>query len=235
MRIWIARPEPGATRTAERLVGMGHVPLVAPVLVVEANDASPPQGRFDGVLVTSANALRQASRWRHLHDVPVFAVGARSAALARESGFSSVRNAEGDAVALAALVRREVSPGSSLLHAVGEDRKAEPGASLTEAGFRVTTFVAYGARPLASLPAEVAMAFGGPGALTGMLHYSRRSAATACELSMSAGYGGAFAALRHYCLSADVAAPLAQAGIAPYFVSEQANEDALLAGLKSGF
>ncbi|MEE7475054.1 uroporphyrinogen III synthase, partial [Methylobacterium hispanicum] len=32
MRIWVARPEPGAARTAARLRERGHLPLVAPVL-----------------------------------------------------------------------------------------------------------------------------------------------------------------------------------------------------------
>ncbi|MFD1301411.1 uroporphyrinogen-III synthase [Methylobacterium marchantiae] len=235
MRIWIARPEPGATRTAERLVALGHEPLVAPILVVEATDAPPPRGPFDGLLVTSANALRHAAGWGHLHGVPVFAVGARTAALARQKGFVSVRTAEGNAADLAGLVVRTVSPGASLLHAAGEDRKAEPVSSLTAAGFTMTTFVAYGARPLACLPDHVAKAFDGPDALAGMLHYSRRSAATARELAEAAGYGGAFAALRHYCLSVDVAAPLAEAGIAAHFIAGQANEESLLAGLRSGF
>lgn len=235
MRIWIARPEPGATRTAGRLAALGYEPLVAPVLVVEATGAPLPPGVFDGILVTSANALRQASQWRPIHHLPVFAVGVRTAALARECGFVSVKTADGNAADLVDLVVREVSSGASLLHLAGEDRKAEPAASLTRAGFRVTTHIAYGARPVASLPTVVATALGPPSTLTGMLHYSRRSAATACELAWQAGYGGAFAALRHYCLSADVAVPLAQAGIAPHFVAEQANEESLLAGLTSGF
>ena len=235
MRIWIARPEPGATRTAGRLAALGYEPLVAPVLVVEATGAPLPPGVFDGILVTSANALRQASQWRPIHHLPVFAVGARTAVLARECGFVSVKTADGNAADLVDLVVREVSPGASLLHLAGEDRKAEPAASLTRAGFRVTTHIAYGARPVASLPTVVATALGPPSTLTGVLHYSRRSAATACELAWQAGYGGAFAALRHYCLSADVAVPLAQAGIAPHFVAEQANEESLLAGLTSGF
>jgi uroporphyrinogen-III synthase len=235
IRIWIARPEPGATRTAERLSALGFEPLVAPVLVVAATDAPLPEGPFDGLVVTSANALRQASRWHPLHSVPVFAVGARTAALAREFGFTSVKTADGNAADLVGLVEREVSPGASLLHVAGEDRKAEPEASLTRAGFRLTSHIAYGARAVPSLPALVASALATPSTLTGVLHYSRRSAATACELAIKAGYGGAFAALRHYCLSADVAAPLARAGIAPHFVAGQANEDSLLAGLTSGF
>lgn len=234
-RIWIARPEPGATRTAERLAALGFEPLVAPVLVVAATGAPLPEGPFDGLIVTSANALRQGADWRRFHHVPVFAVGARTAALARECGFASVKTADGNAADLVGLVEREVSPGASLLHAAGEDRKPEPAASLRGAGFRLTTHIAYGARPVASLPAVVALALGPPSTLTGVLHYSRRSAATACELAVEAGYGGAFAALRHYCLSADVAAPLARAGIAPHFVAGQAHEDSLLAGLTSGF
>ena len=169
-RIWIARPEPGATRTAERLSALGFEPLVAPVLVVAATDAPLPEGPFDGLVVTSANALRQASRWHPLHSVPVFAVGARTAALARECGFTSVKTADGNAADLVGLVEREVLPGASLLHVAGEDRKAEPEASLTRAGFRLTSHIAYGARAVPSLPALVALALARP------VHADRRAA-----------------------------------------------------------
>ncbi|MBN6822197.1 uroporphyrinogen-III synthase, partial [Methylobacterium organophilum] len=87
MRIWVARPEPGATRTGAALADLGHAPLVAPVLAVRPTAAAPPVGPFAALLLTSANAvsaLRPALRDAPaLRGLPVFAVGARTAALAR--------------------------------------------------------------------------------------------------------------------------------------------------------
>ena len=45
MRVWVARPEPGAARTGERLAALGHLPLVAPVLVVRPTGAALPHVR----------------------------------------------------------------------------------------------------------------------------------------------------------------------------------------------
>lgn len=232
MRIWVARPEPGATRTAARLSALGHRPLVAPVLDVAATGAALPDGVFAGLILTSANAVRaltpgDRARFR---TVPVFAVGTSTAAFATAAGFSEIRVAGGNAAALARLVTASVPPGAALLHATGTERKAEPGASLTAAGFGVRTCEVYTTRPAASLADAVADAME-TGALDAVLHYSRRSAAAARDLADARGLSGAFRALTHYCLSADVAAPLVCAGIAVHFVPERPDEDALLAGL----
>lgn len=239
MRIWVARPEPGATRTAERLAASGHAPLVAPVLVVATRRVTLPAGSFAGLLLTSANAaatieaLGAADRAR-LDALPIFAVGARTAARARAAGLADLREAAGDAAALAGCVRAALPPGTALLHLAGADRKDEPAASLKAAGYRVVPVVAYAAAPVAALPPAVARALGdaAESPLDAVLHYSRRSAATARDLAAAAGLSGAFGVLKHYCLSADVAAPLVAAGIAVHFVCEHPDEETLLAGLR---
>ncbi|MCJ2132908.1 uroporphyrinogen-III synthase [Methylobacterium sp. J-026] len=230
MRVWVARPEPGAARTGAALTARGHVPLVAPVLVVRPTGAPPPDGTFDALLLTSANAvpmLRDAAVPRGL---PVFAVGPRTAALAGRAGLGLVREGPGDAGGLAALVAGTLAPGARLLHAAGAERKPEPGATLAAAGFRVATYVAYTAEALRSLPDSVGSALGG-GALDAALHYSRRSAAVALALAEGAGLGGAFRRLRHYCLSADVAAPLEAAGVPVHFVAVRPRDVDLLDAL----
>lgn len=231
MRIWVSRPEPGAARTARRLEALGHAALVAPVLRIVPTGAPPPRGGFDGLILTSGNAVPATEGVPR--DLPVFAVGARTAERARRAGFSQIRCAEGDAVDLAALVTKMLRPGSSLLHAAGEDRKAEPAASLAAAGFSVAVWTAYAARAEGALPEVAARALrdgesAGPAAV---LHFSRRSARAAAELCREAGLMGAFRALNHYCLSPDVAAGLAEFGLAAHFVATRPSEDALLAGL----
>lgn len=233
MRIWVSRPEPGAQRTARRLAALGHEALVAPVLRVAPSRAKPPTGPFDGLILTSGNAAEPLAA-AGLAGLPVFAVGGRTAEQARTAGLSDVHCAEGDAADLARLVADRLRPGSALLHAAGEDRKAEPAASLTGAGYRVTVWAAYAARALDRLPEPAARALRGRDdapPLAAALHYSRRSAETAAALSRDAGLSGAFRALAHYCLSADVAAGLVEFGLAAHFVAARPTEEALLAGL----
>lgn len=154
MRIWVSRPEPGASRTARRLAELGHAALVAPVLRIAPSDGPLPTGRFDGLILTSANAAAPLAA-AGLPEAPVFAVGTRTAERAERAGLRSVHCADGDAVSLARLVAAHVRPGGALLHAAGEDRKAEPAASLTAAGYGVTTWTAYAALAEATLPEPV--------------------------------------------------------------------------------
>ena len=230
MRVWVARPEPGATRTGAALAARGHAPLVAPVLVVRPTGEAPPAGPFDALLLTSANAVPALRPVANLRDLPVFAVGARTAALAAQAGFGPVREGPGEAAGLAALVAGLLPPGARLLHAAGAERKAEPAAALAAAGFRIATFVAYAAEARPGLPDAVAAALS-CGDLDAALHYSRRSAAVALTLADGSGHGGAFRGLRHYCLSADVAAPLEAAGVPIHFVAARPREAELLDAL----
>ncbi|WP_457106327.1 uroporphyrinogen-III synthase [Methylobacterium sp. P5_C11] len=230
MRVWVARPEPGATRTGAALLAQGHAPLVAPVLVVQPSGVAPPVGPFAALLLTSANAVPALRGVSALRGLPVFAVGARTAALAREAGLGPVREGPGAASGLAALVADALPPGQSLLHATGAERKPEPAAALTAAGFGVTTFVAYRAEALRHLPESVGGELAA-GRLDAALHYSRRSAAIALALAEGSGHGGAFRRLRHYCLSPDVAAPLEAAGVPVHFVAARPRETDLLDAL----
>lgn len=227
MRVWVARPEPGATRTGAALAALGHAPLVAPVLAVRPTGERPPGGPFDALLLTSANAVPAL---RDIPSLPVFAVGPRTAALAREAGLGPVHAGPGDAAGLASLVSQILPPGARLLHAAGAERKPEPAATLAAAGFRVATCVAYAAEALPALPEPVGRALAGEN-LDAVLHYSRRSAAIVLALSEGAGHGGAFRRLRHYCLSADVAAPLEAAGVPVHFVAAHPREADLLDAL----
>ena len=228
MRVWVARPEPGASRTGAALAGLGHAAVVAPVLVVRPVEEPVPPGPFDGVILTSANAVPALGAG--VLGVPVFAVGARTAERARAAGLGPVTEGPGDGAGLAALVADRLPAGARLLHVAGEDRKPEPAAALERAGFRLVTHIAYRAEAAAALPAPVGDALSS-GTLEAALHYSSRSAETALSLCAAAGHGGAFRALNHYCLSADVARTLEQAGIRVHFVAAQPRETALLDGL----
>lgn len=234
MRIWVPRPEPGATRTAARLCARGHVPLIAPVLVSRPTGTALPGGRFAGLILTSGNAMAALDDGAvaRLAGTPVFAVGARTAETAARAGLGPVWEGSGDAAALARLITETLPPGASLLHLAGAERKPEPAATLARAGYDLRTHVAYAAEPVATLPESVAAALGCiDSSLDAALHYSRRSAETALALAGEAGFAEPFGAIRHYCLSEDVAVPLAGAGIPIHFVPTRPREDDLLAGL----
>ncbi|MGC5779590.1 uroporphyrinogen-III synthase [Methylobacterium sp. NFXW15] len=228
MRVWVARPEPGASRTGAALAGLGHAAFVAPVLAVRPVDGPLPEGEFDGIVLTSANAVEALER--RLRGVPVFAVGARTAEWAARAGFGPVIEGPGDGAGLAAVVAQRLPPGGRLIHVAGAERKPEPAASLDRAGFRLVTHIAYRAEALPRLPGEIEHALA-DGTLEAALHYSNRSARIAASLCDAAGLRGAFRALEHYCLSADIARTLEEADIRVHFVAAEPRETALLGGL----
>jgi uroporphyrinogen-III synthase len=61
------------------------------------------------------------------------------------------------------------------------------------------------------------------------MHYSARSVATLLRLAAGAGVLDALLGLAHYCLSAEVAAPLRDAGAERIAVAVSPNESAMLA------
>jgi len=85
----ILRPEPGASATADAARRLGLEPLLIPLFRIEPIAWTPPDpSNFDGLLLTSANAVRAGGpELRKYLDLPVHAVGEATAAAARETGF----------------------------------------------------------------------------------------------------------------------------------------------------
>jgi uroporphyrinogen-III synthase len=91
-RVLITRPQPGAAETADRLLALGHEPLVVPLFVVEAKDWAPPPAMPEAIMLTSAAAAREGGlAMAPFLGLPCFCVGARTAAAARSAGFTDVR------------------------------------------------------------------------------------------------------------------------------------------------
>src|SRR6516162_9287276 len=100
-----------------------------------------PDRPYAGVVMTSANAARAIAghpRCAGLAKLPVFAVGAHSAEAARVVGFAHVQCAQGDRMALSALLRDRLgATAEPLLYLAGEDRAGDgelaPGVALVTA------------------------------------------------------------------------------------------------------
>jgi uroporphyrinogen-III synthase len=149
--VLITRPEPGASETAARVAAMGLVPIVAPLLEIRRYPVRLPPGQIAAVLLTSGNAVEPLPA--ACRALPVLAVGAATARRADQAGFTHVASADGDAVALAALVRARVRPAEgTLLLACGRGQGLALAADLRASGYRVARRVAYAAVPVTRLP-----------------------------------------------------------------------------------
>ncbi len=199
----ITRPHAQAQETAARLSAAGWRCLFAPLLTIEALDWTLPPAPPQAVLLTSGNAVEALAASGLARALPVYAVGARTAARVREQGFAHVYSAEGDAAALVALVTQQCAPGlGALLHLSGDVVAGQLAARLSAVGFWVEQRIVYRALPQKTLPEEVHRALVA-GEVVGVLLYSPRSAAILARLLVQPS---ARAALSLYCLSPAIAA-----------------------------
>ena len=226
MRLLVTRPEPDATRSATLLRARGHDVLVAPVLATQTIEAEI-AGPYAALLMTSANAARAAAHDVTLRQLPVFAVGERTAEAARARRYGNVVSANGALPELVQLIATRLAPSSGrLLYLAGEDRSGDLGGELAAHGLKVDTVVIYRVVAAERLPAELGQAFSA-GQLDAALHYSARSAATVRRLAGEAGALNALLGLMHYCLSEAVAAPLRDAGAQRIAIAPRPDEAAL--------
>lgn len=148
----VLRPEPGAARTAARGAALGLEAIAAPLFTSRplAWDRPDPAA-FDALMLTSGQALRHGGDLSAFHPLPVYAVGARTGAAARNAGFASVTDGDGDAAAL--LDRALADDRRAILHLAGRDHRA-----LAQAGACVTVIPIYAADAVDALPPAAAAA-----------------------------------------------------------------------------
>jgi uroporphyrinogen-III synthase len=140
-RILVLRPEPGASRTVQRAGELGLDALSVPLFEIEPVPWTPPDAtKFDGLLLTSANAVRHAGEQINaLTSLPVYAVGAATADVARDAGFDIAIAGDGGVDRLL----NHIPSGVRLLHLCGEYRRmpADP-------DHEITPIVVQAAKPI---------------------------------------------------------------------------------------
>lgn len=229
MRVLVTRPIDDAEETAALLRARGHVPLVAPLLSVRYHDGH--ALHLDGVqaiLATSANGVRAFARRSSRRDFPVFAVGSQTAQAARDAGFSDVRNADGNADALAQAVRGWAKPEDGvLLHTAGAEAEGRLADQLRGAGFAVRVEVLYDVPAVEDFPATVRAALE-TGEVDAVLLFSARSAQAFAAGIAKAGLAPACSRLIACCISEAAAKPLAGLAFKAIRIAPRPNQSALL-------
>lgn len=232
MRLLVTRPQPDAQAQAAVLAELGHEAIPSPMLVVEHLAARKlPLSGAQALIITSRNALRALARLEQLADavhMPLFAVGAATAQLARDLGFKNVSVGSGTAEDLLPMIRSTCDPaGGPLVHLAGETVAWDLKGALEENGFTVRQPVLYRTTPATELTAEAADAFR-TGTLDGVILMSPATAATYAALVKRHHIAEQAARLVHYCLSEKVAAALGELpGVAVRVAGRPSQEDLL--------
>jgi uroporphyrinogen-III synthase len=202
--VLITRPRPKALELARRLEAQGDTALIEPLLAIERiPGAAPDLAGVQAILLTSANAVPALSA--AARRLPLFAVGAATAAAARQAGCVTVVSAEGAGADLARLVARRCRPDAgALLHLAGETVRPEPAALLAAAGFALRRHAVYRAAAARALSAGTVAALRQQ-AIDAVLLFSPRAARTFTLLVGEHGLRASLGATAAICLSAAVA------------------------------
>jgi uroporphyrinogen-III synthase len=120
-RVLVLRPEPGASATVAKARERGLDALAVPLFEIEQIAWEAPEpGGFDGLLLTSANAVRCAGeQLEKLRGLKVYAVGDATAEAARHAGFDIASTGDSGVDRLLGSIEADLK----LLHLSGEDRR----------------------------------------------------------------------------------------------------------------
>jgi uroporphyrinogen-III synthase len=228
LKVLVTRPIEDGEETARLLAQRGFPSILAPLLETEFWDG--PEVSLDGVqaiLVTSANGVRALAGRSARRDVPLFAVGPQTTAKAQSLGFAIVKNADGDAKALAEATKRWAEPGQgALLHVGGEGNDGKLVSLLP--GFSIRQELLYAVRAVKKMPEAAAQALR-QNAVSAALFYSPRSAAVFRDCVQKEGLP--VESLTAACISAAAAAALAPLPFRAVRVAARPNQDSLLDAL----
>jgi uroporphyrinogen-III synthase len=228
-RVLITRPEPGASRTAEKLMELGFEPVQLPLS--ETRPLFPERSAVPAdaaaVAVTSANAIRHAAPelLSALSSLPCHAVGRKTAQAARSAGFSLVREGPGEALALADQIAASFS--GTLVYLCGRVRFAGFEDRLAGSGVRVHPLESYDTVSLEYSNEAVS------GHLTDrpvdtVLLYSAKAAHAFGMLAARSGTRHLFEEASIFVLSERIASALRQQGCSAASVAAEPTEQALL-------
>lgn len=229
MKMLVTRPEPDAQSTLARLDALGIEAIAAPVMVRETLDTSlPPPDGFTAMVLTSANAVRSLADRGMLEpyrNLPVFAVGDRTAREASEAGFVRVSSAAGAVQDLvnAMTIARMRGP---IFYPTGKHQSADLAKALAPLGVMVATARVYDMVASDALPEPVLAELGGE--IGAVLAYSRRSAEIFVRLAASLPRERR-SRMAMFCLSEAVAEPLLEARFSRISLADRPDEEAMMA------
>jgi len=230
MKVLVTRPAEDGAEIAQRLAAMGHEALLAPLLRIEFYPG-PPLALDDvqAMLATSANGVRALATRTAVRDLPLFAVGPQTAAAAHAAGFIRVRNADGDAVALAGHAREWADPAKgALFHAAGEEAPGALAETLRALGFQVRRERLYRVNAVQEMPRDAALALA-QSIVDAALFFSPRSAEIFVACVQQAGLPTR--SLIAVCISENAARPLKLIDFSEIRIAPAPNQDAILSSL----
>ncbi len=209
MRILVTRPLEDSNTLRQRLEGLGHRVMVAPMFSIGfETDAALNLNGVQGLIATSRNGLKAlvaGSQLSQAISLPLYAVGPATAEMAREFGFKNVVVGPGTARELAGVIAGCVRPeDGSLVHLAGRSLAFDMKGALEQKGFTVHVEVLYRTVESQAFAPDVITALR-ERTLDAVMLMSPKSAEVFARLSMDAGVAEPVRKMAFLCLSSEVA------------------------------
>lgn len=229
MRVLVTRPHVDAEDTAAKLAARGHQAVFAPMLDIQFRAGGDiALDDVQAVLATSANGIRAFAGRTKRRGMKILTVGAQSAEAARALGFSDVRHASRDVLALAELAAANLATqDGALFHAAGSETRGNIAEILSARGFSVRSEVLYDAVAATRLSPDARTALMN-GTLNAALFFSPRTARIFADIVAREGLMDACRTLGAFCISGVAADELRTLSFREVRTAAAPNQDALL-------
>jgi uroporphyrinogen-III synthase len=207
----VLRPENSARTLIDKLVMLGAKVTHFPISQQQAVDAPDLDGNYSGSILTSAygvhffkKKVEAAPIMQSLYDLPLYAVGDKTAQKARDAGFKKVFSANGDGAALAKLII-ELHPKSDspMLYPCAKNRQFDMETALIAADIALNHWVLYETIYSQNLPDALIQDLT-LNRIDGILHYSAKSAENFFYLLEKHALLNHINGVKHYVLSQEI-------------------------------
>ena len=231
MRLLVTRPEPDASVFAAELRGLGHEPVIQPLLEFRVLEFDlEPLRAAEVLIITSVNSLRALQErgvTNDIHGKPLYCVGEQTAQRALAVGFETVLEIAQTGEELARKIIAFGRRAAPLVHIVGEHMAFDIVGALAREGFFVQSVTVYSMDACAQLlPSVDAMLKAGD--VDGVILMSPRTAEIYVSLCHRHDVTDSAKTPPYFCLSKNVAAKLAPLKPNHVRVPAEPNRKALL-------
>ena len=231
MRLLVTRPEPDASIFAEELRGLGHEPVLQPLIEFRVLEFDlEPLRAAEVLIITSGNSLRALQERgviKDIHGKPLYCVGEQTAKRALAVGFETVLEIAQTGEELARKIIASGRRGALLVHIMGEHMAFDIVGALAREGFSVQSVTVYSMDACREFsPAIAAMLKAGD--VDGVILMSPRTAEIYVSLCHRHGIADCDKTPLYFCLSENVAAKLASLKPNHVRVPAKPNRKALL-------
>ena len=209
MKLLITRPEKSAKILSDKLRASGHETVCSALLEIVFNETTDLDLKgVQAFVVTSANGLAGLVKVTENRDLPLFAVGDKTAKAAKYAGFKTVLSADGDVAGLGDLISQNAAiDKGTLLHAGGARVAGDLGSQLEVAGFSYRREILYDAIEAEKFSSET-FSVVSEDKLDGILLFSPHTAKVFKRIVDAVGLNTHLEKLDAWCLSANVASEI---------------------------